>query len=191
LIKTIVTALENIDWRYVTLSQFFYEESDMPMNLRDPHWLERPFAYEIYHQLRLLWKGEAFDAQCVIQAEVLKKYQQIRYINKMPDLLMHQPNSERNLAIVEIKLASNKKKSLMEDIDKLALFQRVLHYETLVEVIIGADEELKTVGHQLNNLDCSSGAKIDILLLSLNDHKIRHRTIKRTSGMGNQETSQR
>src|SRR5438034_4135863 len=112
MIDTIAGALTNIDWAYVTLSRLQYENSYLPIRYGDPHWLERPFAYEIYHQLRLLWEKKQ-DFDCVIQGEVFKYYQEIRELKRMPDLLLHKPNSnEKNLTVIEIKLAADRQKLL-------------------------------------------------------------------------------
>jgi hypothetical protein len=178
MINEIKTALENIDWQYVTLSRLRYDDSITPVSFGNLHWLERPFAYEIYHQLRCLQKKTKFDMKCVIHAEVLKTYQEIRNLKKMPDLLIHVPDTERNLAVVEIKLASNTSKELRDDLDKLALFQRVLRYETLIEIVIGETNEFHLVHRVLDKVNADTGATINILFLSLDDHRIEHRSVK-------------
>jgi len=173
MLHVIRRAVENIDWRFVRLSRLRYE-GYIPVVLGDLHWLERPFAYEIYHQLRLIW-SEALD--CVIQAEVLKRYQEIRDLEKMPDLLFHVPDSRRNLAVVEIKLAANNYKPLKEDLAKLTLFRRILEYETLVEIIIGSNDQLGMTNQQLDELNSDHGAPIHVLTLSLDDHTTNVRII--------------
>jgi hypothetical protein len=95
------TALKNLDWRCVTLSRVQYEHGQKPTGIGNPHWLERPFAYELYHQLRLIWSEEQFESDCVIHSEVYKKYQQIKDLEKMPDFLFHLPKPDSNLAVVE------------------------------------------------------------------------------------------
>jgi hypothetical protein len=178
MIEEIKTALSNIDWQYVTLSRLRYDDSITPVSFGDLHWLERPFAYEIYHQLRCLQNAPNYDLKCAIHAEVLKNYQEIRDLKKMPDLLLHVPNTERNLAVIEIKLASNKLKYLKDDLNKLALFQRVLRYENLIEVVIGKDEEFPPINELLDKVDVDNGTPIDVLFLSLDDHRIERHPIK-------------
>lgn len=177
MIELIKSSVEKIDWSYVTLSRLRYGDGCVPVGLGDPHWLERPFAYEIYHQLRLNAKA-LMDMQCVVQAEVLKTYQEIGDIRKMPDLLFHAPDSNRNLSVVEIKLASNTQKKLEDDLDKLSLFRRVLNYEALIEVLIGSEAGLKEMHSVLDKLDNSGATPINILTLSLDSRRTDIRTIK-------------
>jgi hypothetical protein len=165
IVEALLTAVNNIDWRYVTLSRRRYNETHNCTGLGDPHWLERPFAYEIYHQLRRVWEANVFE--CVIQAEVFKKYQQIQDLKKMPDLLVHDPQYDRNLAVVEIKLAANGEKNLLDDLKKLALFRRVLRYETLVEIVIGSDVDLAVMKSFLNKHAFHCDIPIHIITLSL------------------------
>src|SRR6266567_9190786 len=141
-VKLLCTALENLDWNYVTLSRVQYFEGKKPPELNSKaHWLERPFAYELYHQLRCMWATMGFESACVIHAEVYKKYQAIKNLKKMPDFLFHLPKLDCNVAVVEIKLAVNP--GLQEDLDKLTLFHNILKYQYLIEVIIGTDAELR------------------------------------------------
>src|SRR5882724_996059 len=175
MVDQIETALAQLDWRYVRLSRLRYANSRIKTG--DPRWLERPFAYEIYHQLRCIWDKEP-EFDCVIQAEVFKHYQEIRELAKMPDLLIHLPDStERNLAVVEIKLASNRQKNLISDLNKLAMFQRILKYKTLVEVIIGAHNEIDDLQHRIEKLSQRGGANIDVLFLSIDDHKVQRKAL--------------
>ena len=89
----------------------------------------------------------------------------------MPDLLFHDPRSDRNLAVIEIKLASNTNKNLKKDLEKLALFRRDLHYDTLVEILIGSDAELRESQEHLRGLCFDCDAPIYILAVSLDDHR--------------------
>jgi hypothetical protein len=171
MLEALKTAVDKLDWRYVTLSRRRYNNSYVCTGLGDSHWLERPFAYEIYHQLRLIWAAGQLDLLCLIHAEVLKKYQEIRDITKMPDFLFHDPESDHNLAVVEIKLASNTDKSLKADLEKLALFRRVLRYDTLIEILIGSDADLLASQEYLRGLSFDCDSPIYILTVSLDDHR--------------------
>src|SRR5438874_397838 len=175
MVDQIETALEQLNWHYVRLSRLRYANSRVKTG--DPRWLERPFAYEIYHQLRCIWDRES-EFDCVIQAEVFKHYQEIRELDKMPDLLIHLPDStEKNLAVVEIKLASNRQKNLICDLNKLGMFQRILKYKTLVEVIIGANKEIEVLQRKIERLNRRNGANIDVLFLSIDDHKVQRQSL--------------
>jgi hypothetical protein len=177
MIELIQTALESINWSYVTLSRLRYKNSYLPIRYGDPHWLERPFAYEIYHQLRCRCeKREEFD--CVIQGEVFKHYQEIRELKRMPDLLIHKPDSnEKNLAVVEIKLASNPQKSVEADFNKLAMFRRILKYQRLIEIIIGTDSEIESLRRQIDEMTQRDGTEIVILYLSIENHKVQQQLL--------------
>jgi len=171
ILKLIAEAVATINWNYVTLSRFRYGNKRRPAFRGAPHWHERPFAYEIYHRLRQRWSAERLERFCLVQAEVLKRYQEIEKMKKMPDILFHAPNTERNLAVVEIKLASNNSKPLSKDLNKLLLFQRILHYEILVEIVIGTDQALVKTKAQLIRLSKNIRATIFVILLSLTDHR--------------------
>jgi hypothetical protein len=95
----------------------------------------------------------------------------------MPDILLHAPNCEDNFAVVEIKLASNKSKPLKKDLDKLVLFQRVLRYETLMEVLIGTNAELNSWDRRFDARNYQTGRAIHIIFLSLESHRIAIRQI--------------
>lgn len=179
-LKSISTAVETIDWRFVTLSRLQYANGLEPIGQNDPRWQERPFAYEIYHKLRCYWEKQHWDTPYAIQAEVLKTYQEIRQVNKMPDLLIHQPNTKNNLAVVEIKMASNTEKLLRDDLDKLVLFHCALKYELRVEIIIGDNDKLKELLARLNEWDTprdTCATQIHVIMLSLDDKKIETRCI--------------
>jgi hypothetical protein len=171
-------AISNIDWSFVTLSRLRYDGSHEPVAIGERRWQERQFAYEIYHQLRCLWREKPFEAGCVLHPEVLKTYQEIRHLNKMPDFLFHIPDTKRNLAVVEIKLASNPEKKLEDDLDKLALFGRALRYESLIEILIGYRSELDETKVLLNKLNGLGETPISIACLSLDDHRLEWLEIK-------------
>jgi hypothetical protein len=178
MLEHIKAAAAKIDWRFVRLSRLHYAKGVEPVGLCDPHWLERPFAYELYQQIRCRIDDGEFDMECLVQAEVLKTYQAIRDLEKMPDLLFHVPDSTTNLAVVEVKLASNPSKSLHADLKKLALFKRVLGYETLVEVVVGTAAELSETETEFEAkiaADAATGTPIDLLLVEFGSAEVRHR----------------
>src|SRR5260370_35144885 len=177
-------ALENLDWNYVTLSRVqYFQEKNPPQSANKAHWLERPIAYDLYHQLRCLWETNTFDSDCVIHAEVYKKYQAIKNLDKMPDFLFHLRKPNCNVAVVEIKLAANP--GLQDDLDKLTLFHNILRYEYLVEIVIGTEEQLDGVDLALSiwakeSEQVGGTSNIDVLYVSLDDKKVRHRRIRYT-----------
>lgn len=105
-------ALRNIDMNYCRLSRIDYSDSDKFEFLKKEKYLERPFAYEFYHQLRKLVEQKAVDfGGSFIQAEVDKSYQHYFPTGKIPDFIIHVPNNPltENLAILEFKLASGQR----------------------------------------------------------------------------------
>jgi hypothetical protein len=161
-------ALENMNERMWILSEILYgpekELSRLDVRiaeeLEESKYFERPFAYEFYHQLRILMdQGMTPFENCVVQGEVNKGYQNIffRQENKtkksrdtIPDFLIHVPNQRitGNWAIIEFKRANNLN-NLTADLDKLLAFKEhpKTLYRTGVEVIIGTTDEFKLHGH--------------------------------------------
>ena len=115
LVNAVKYALEKMDRRFLELSGLIFDEYTDELLRRlgetQEKLLERPFAYEFYHQMRFLWDSGselvAPFADVVIQGEVDKGYQAIRDLDRVPDFLLHRPNSnERNFAVIEVKLAA-------------------------------------------------------------------------------------
>jgi len=142
-------ALEKMDKQFTSLSRLKFDEIDQERKeiLIGQKIQERPFAYEFYHQFRLLDEcgclEDRFPEGIVLQAEVHKGYQRILGIGeRMPDFLFHKPSSmENNLAVVEFKMAS-RHSELPCDFDKLVKFKTILNYEHIIEVIIGDTSSL-------------------------------------------------
>ena len=143
-IEATIMALEKIPKEYCTLSQIDYSKLDVPIieSAKKEKYLERPFAYEFYHQLRKLMECDAVNfGDCIIQAEVDKRYQHC--FGKIPDFIIHIPDkTDKNLAVLEFKLTSNLGK-IREDFDKLVKFKEHLKYEHIIEVVIGGESSLK------------------------------------------------
>lgn len=121
LLEAIENALEKIDPCYCKLSQITYSQSGIDQYLANEKYLERPFAYEFYHQFRKLIDEKSIDlGGSIIQAEVDKRYQYLDGLGKIPDFILHAPNcTAKNLAVIEFKLASNNRKPLLDDMKKL------------------------------------------------------------------------
>ncbi|MBF4475459.1 hypothetical protein [Methanobacterium formicicum] len=137
------TALENIDLNYVTLSRLVYDRN----SLENPVFQEKPFAYEFYHQFRKLYENDF--GEVVLQAEVNKSAQGYPNCKKMPDFILHTPETRRNnFGVIEFKRAyvngnSNASK-IKKDFNKLFNFKKPpLRYKTAIEVIIGTENEIK------------------------------------------------
>ncbi len=159
IIKATKTALEKMEKEYCTLSQIDYSKlaDKIRESAKKEKYLERPFAYEFYHQLRKLMDCCAVNfGGHVIQAEVDKEYQHCFKNGKIPDFIIHTPDRKKNLAVLEFKLTSNLSK-IEDDFNKLKEFKenRYLEYEHIIEVIIGNNASLKrarkNIETKLNN----------------------------------------
>ena len=169
-IDAIKTALEKMNERYCKLSKIDYNRLGVGESYRKKlskeKYLERPFAYEFYHQLRkLIDDGEVDFGGPIIQAEVDKRYQHCFRKGKIPDFIIHIPNTDINLAVIEFKLASNLNKSNLEkDFKKLLEFkQEELRYNYLVQVIIGDSSSLEDARKKIKDISTDNGERIIIV----------------------------
>ncbi len=180
-IEAIETALKNINPCYCDLSRIIYSQSAVDQYPAKEKYLERPFAYEFYHQFRrLIDEGRLDFGDSVIQAEVDKRYQRLAALGKIPDFILHTPNcTDKNLAVIEFKLASNNRKPLVDDLKKLVSFKRVeaASYKYLVEVIIGNSTELGEAWERINQLATVEGEEISMVSYDVNERKTEHRII--------------
>jgi G:T-mismatch repair DNA endonuclease (very short patch repair protein) len=137
IIELIIEALEKMDRKYCILSS----------KTKKIKYLERPIAYEFYHQFRKL-----IDEQnnFVVQSEVDKRYQHYFKKGKVPDFIFHTPNSQNNFAVVEMKLANNLR-NINKDFQKLNEFKK-LGYKNLVEIVICDDKNLKSAKNKIKNI---------------------------------------
>jgi hypothetical protein len=172
ILNALQEALSKIDWDFVTPSRVDYSGVE-PAEIAAQTWQERLFAYELYHQLRLLWTANpALRACCVIHAEVRKGYQQIEGFDYMPDFLFHLPQPDQNHAVVEVKLAG---RDLTADLKKLVRFHDEFKYDDVIEILIGSDHDFERV---IPALRSSTGTQIHLLCLSTDTKKVTHEIIK-------------
>ena len=179
--EAIKLALEKMDKNYCRLSQIDYDKIEV-MNhftifLSEEKYLERPFAYEFYHQLRrLIEEGRVDFGEPIIQAEVDKRYQHIFKKGKMPDFIIHLPNSKRNLAVIEFKLATRKAEDIKKDIKKLVKFKtkEELNYDHGIEVILGTSQALDVLRADINNWNKFEGEEIIIIEFNTDSWKVDH-----------------
>ena len=94
-IEPIELALNNMNKNFCKLSKIDYKYIEAANGLVDylkrEKYLERPIAYEFYHQLRkLIDEGDVDFGGPIIQAEVDKNYQHCFKNGKMPDFIINQ-----------------------------------------------------------------------------------------------------
>jgi hypothetical protein len=163
-------ALRKLDWDYVTPSRRNYSGNHF-VEREQEIWFERLFAYELYHQLRVIWdKTPLLRKQCAIQAEVRKKYQNIG-LDAMPDLIFHLPNSKENFVVVEIKLIGRNLSQITRDLNKLLQIRdnRYLEYKCVVEILIGGRDSFDVA---LKKLHSPTGETIHIFHVCTDDRRI-------------------
>jgi len=167
-IGAIKWALENMDKKYCKLSQLDYsriESEGLRKRLAEEKYLERPFAYEFYHQLRkLMDNGDVDFGGPIIQAEVDKRYQHCFKHGKIPDFIIHVPNTRQDLAVIEFKLAANLNK-IEDDFRKLIEFRKNedLEYTHVIEVIIGSETSLEKAKGCIRQVSKPDGEEIIII----------------------------
>jgi hypothetical protein len=178
-ILAIKTALENIDKNYCKLSQIDYSmlraNESTKKFLEVEKYLERPIAYEFYHQLRKLINcGDVNFGGPVIQAEVDKKYQKCFENGKIPDFIIHVPSTRKNLAVIELKLASNFR-NLEGDLKKLVEFKnnQDLEYAFAIEIIIGNHFFLNKAKEKILKMEKARGEEIIIIDYNTDSRRVK------------------
>ena len=173
ILNALQVALSKLDWDYVTPSRVDYSGA-APVETAAQAWQERIFAYELYHQLRLLWTANpTLRAYCVIHAEVRKGYQHIAGFDYMPDFLFHLPEPDRNHAVVEVKLAA---RDLKADLKKLVRFHDEFNYNDIIEILVGSYHHFERVIPALKS--STTGTSIHLLCLSTDTRRTKHEIIK-------------
>lgn len=174
-IMAIKMALENVDKRYCPLSQIDYSKVSLDSVrkcLAERKYLERPFVYEFYHQLRkLIDNGDVDFGGSIVQAVIDGGYHHRFEDGKVPDFIMYVPDANRNLVAMEFRFASNPSR-IESDLEKLAEFRGELGYAYVVEVIIGSKASLKDVKEHLIQLSKPEGEKIMIVEFDTDSWKV-------------------
>ena len=167
-----------MDKKYCKLSKIDYSmlgvNESTKKHLVEEKYLERPFAYEFYHQLRkLIDNGDVDFGGPIIQAEVDKRYQHYFKNGKIPDFILHVPNTQQNLAVIEFKLATNFNK-LEHDFVKLVQFKNneYLKYTHVIEVIIGNETSLRDAKEYIMRLNKSEVEEITIIEFNTDSWKV-------------------
>ncbi|GBR06880.1 hypothetical protein HW511_13775 [Asaia siamensis] len=116
ILELLKRALKNVSADYVLLGH----PSELDI------FVERVFAYELYHQMRLLFR----DKHGVVNGEYRKYLKLIPDIDNnktyIPDLVVHQPSTlDRNFLAIEIKTSpSLNRNDLKRDLGKLEFYTR-------------------------------------------------------------------
>lgn len=99
---------------------------------------ERVYCYELYHQIRLLWPR---DCPYCLNGEVDKRahpYFQDSGAPK-PDLLVHEPGTGNNYAVIEVKSCRASDAGIQKDLETLTRFRTEIGYERAIYLIYGEE----------------------------------------------------
>ena len=156
LIEVLLQSLASIEKDFVYTDQTHYHK-------KKSSWLERPFHFEFYHQLRIIFNDKLKNY--VIQAEIEKASHNSRIGNLRPDLIFHIPgdiDKSSQLIHIEVKPAKiNNNKHLQEiidDLEKLSKFKTKLHYDISLLVLFGPINELSYTIHFIEGNDTNDEA---------------------------------
>jgi hypothetical protein len=136
-----------------------------PLDLR-----ERVYCYELYHQLRQLEDNlQETWVPAIVQAELDKRgqvYFDTRGIYFQPnhpcfsprrptnpDFLIHEPNGDHNLSVIQVKVAPSNDYQIADDLRKLVCFIRHdgLQYQLAIFLLVSfREEDLLQARHIVN-----------------------------------------
>lgn len=116
--------------------------------LEDSQYIERVFAYELYHQMRLRFpvKNGCVDSM-VIHGEYRKALKFVPDLENertvIPDLVVHQSQTlQNNLLAIEIKSSRYPKpKDIIADLDKLRYYSQRLRFDVTLLIMINSKFE--------------------------------------------------
>lgn len=163
LIESIKLALSNVERCYCLLPEGRYQE--------------RAICYEFYHQFRkLIDTGEVDLGGRVVQAEVDKRYQHYDNLEKIPDFVFHIPDTQNNLAVIEVKMASDLN-GIEEDLKKLFIFGQNLNYHHLVQIVIGNNASLSRARRHIRRLETQNAREIVVIFLDTDSWKVSGKKI--------------
>jgi hypothetical protein len=114
----------------------------LPIHGADPVYRERVYCYEIYHQMRLRWP---LPRACIYRLngevdKVAHPYFQEGGKPK-PDLLVHEPGTGNNYAVIEVKSSRAADAGIRKDIKTLSRFRNEFGYQRAVSLIYGDDPD--------------------------------------------------
>jgi len=126
-------------------AQFFL----LPLDGQASVFRERVYCYELYHQMRRLWReDEGYALNGEVDKAGHKKLREFNADKCKPDFLVHTPGCmDGNFAVIEVKPANAPLKGLRKDAQTLRLFLRDVGYQRAIYLLYGekADEAAEKV----------------------------------------------
>lgn len=136
-VQMLIQALSKVEECYLGYEEIkFFEDKIEKNTIR----AERVFAYELYHQFRLLMKE---DCEYYLNGEIRKSNKVFNWENQSdcyPDLVLHGNQTfidkESQYFLCEIKMSTNK--SLLDDLSKLSQFCKSnLEFQNYIFLCVG------------------------------------------------------
>jgi len=175
LIMAIKLSLERLNKNYCMAFQEDYAQISPDVfrtYLAEKKYLELPFAYEFYHQLRnLIDSGEVDLGGPLFETNLSSIFFSTDTDAVLPDFILHLPTTTRKIGVIEFRLASNPTR-IETDLEMLAKFRRQLGYSYVIEVILGPKNVLSTLKEYLTNLSNPEGDKIMIVEFNTDSWKV-------------------
>jgi len=126
-IQMLKTATERIEQNYF----------NMPVTGKHaPIYRERVYCYELYHQLRCLWDDFSLKT-FKLCGEVDKKSHPIITREFKPDMIVHEPGTMDNLAVIEVKSCDYDVNDYKYDLEKLIWFFDNASYSRGILLVYG------------------------------------------------------
>src|SRR5438093_2077461 len=120
----------------------------LPIHGGGPVYRERVYCYELYYQMRRRWLE---DSPYRLNGEVDKRsypnFPDLGPGEPKPDLLVHQPGTGHNFAVIEVKPPRASARNIRKDLKTLSLFRNALGYERAIYLVYGprADNTLTRI----------------------------------------------
>lgn len=124
----------------IACSRIRVEYLQLPVADADAVYRERVYCYELYHQLRCLWRDFPFSLGGEVDKEGHPHFENGPYAGTKPDFLVHRPGRmDRNLACVEVKAGIGRVATFTADLRKLTWFHRNAGYHGGIFLIYGGE----------------------------------------------------
>jgi hypothetical protein len=128
----------------IACSRIGAEYFQLPVADADAVYRERVYCYELYHQLRCLWRDFRFSLGGEVDKEGHPHFENGPYAGAKPDFLVHWPgNMDGNLACVEVKPGTRSVGAFNADLRKLTWFHRSAGYHGGILLVYGREPEIE------------------------------------------------
>ena len=145
-IKKILRSPNSIDRKYRKSAEF---------GGKGKHY-ERPFCYELFHQLRNAQDNKnSIISKMDLHCELPKGY---RSLSRTPDFVIHKQNTDKqNLIVIEVKRFTDSSESKIKttvekEIKKFNDYHKHLKYQSYIELVFGEESvEINKIRKSISN----------------------------------------